>query len=109
MSITKVAPGCVVYNVATEGDLVVDAPGSVLTTALLPDTTSAGGGSGGDGKVVGVPMRSEVGLDGGAAWKDAVLGNAWSFEQVYAFNADADVAAMEMHAMQLHAAAAATL
>ena len=94
----RVAPGCVVYNVATAGDLVLDEAGSVLTTALL-------GGTG--GAVDEVPMRSRVDLDGGKAWKEAVLANAKSFEQVYEANSDADVGAMEAHSKGLHAAAAA--
>lgn len=95
-----------VYNVATEGDLVVDAPGSVLTTALLPGTPSDAAEEHG---VKAVAMKSAVDLDGGVAWKEAVLGNPYSFEAVYDANSDADVAAMEQHAKERHAAAAATL
>jgi len=107
----KVAPGCLVYNVATEEDLVVDTPGSVLTTAVLPSTTASDGAAASEGgeKLTAVSMKSQVDLDGGNAWKQVVLENPYSFEQVYNANTDADVAAMEQHAMGLHAAAAAKL
>ena len=106
----KVAPGCLVYNVATEEDLVVDTPGSVLTTAVLPSTTSStSDGASGGSPLSAVSMKSQVDLDGGNAWKQVVLENPYSFEQVYNANTDADVAAMEQHAMGLHAAAAAKL
>ena len=102
-----VAPGCVVYNVVTEGDVVLTEPGSVLTTAYLEAGATEGGAT--EGGVEGAAMASRTDLDGGTEWKRAVCGNARSFEEVYHANGDADVGAMEAHALALHAAAAAKL
>jgi hypothetical protein len=120
-----VAPGCVVYNVASSdpNGIVLTEPGSVLTTALLhaeaspPVEGAVGGGAaaaaaGGaevEGSVREVTMRSTTETDGGQVWKTCVLGNPYSFEQVYEFNGDADVSGMEAASKAIHAAAAAKL
>jgi hypothetical protein len=89
------AKGCIVYNVATSGEIELSEPGSVLTTALLSDGE--------------VPMRSNVELDGGKVWKQAVLGNKYSFEEIYDLNSDADVSVLEIANKALHERAASAL
>ncbi len=91
----NVAKGCIVYNVATSGDIELLTPGEVLTTALLAEGE--------------VTLRGHMDLDGGKVWKGAVLGNRYSFEQIYDLNADTDVSAMEAIARDLHEKAAASL
>ena len=48
-------------------------------------------------------------LADGTEWKRAVCGNARSCEEIYNANEDAEVGAMEAHALALHTAAAPRL
>ncbi|KAG5175633.1 hypothetical protein JKP88DRAFT_196778 [Tribonema minus] len=76
-------PGAVVYNVVDDSEEGL----SVAAGGVLVGVGDAQGGQ--------TLVRSSKDVDGGKAWKEAVLGNSRSFEQIYEANMTADVAAVE--------------
>mmetsp|Transcript_10852 Transcript_10852/g.14122 ORF Transcript_10852/g.14122 Transcript_10852/m.14122 type:complete len:549 (-) Transcript_10852:64-1710(-) len=94
----KVAPGCIVYNVVStdpEG-IVIDKPGSILTSTLQATNTGANS----------LTIRSHLDLDGGKVWKQKVLGNDFSFEDIYNSNSAVDVSSMDKISTSMHSSAA---
>ena len=89
------APGAVAYNVVEDGPLVLKA-GEVVTDVFMEDGTKH-------------RQRSTTAVDGGKAWKEAVEGNKFSFEQVYKMNLATDVSKTADLAAAAHADLAAVL
>ena len=89
------APGAVAYNVVEDGPLVLEA-GEVVTDVFMEDGTKH-------------RQRSTTAVDGDKAWKEAVEGNKFSFEQVYKMNLATDVSKTADLAAAAHADLAAVL
>ena len=83
------------YNVVEDGPLVLEA-GEVVTDVFMEDGTKH-------------RQRSTTAVDGGKAWKEAVEGNKFSFEQVYKMNLATDVSKTADLAAAAHADLAAVL
>ena len=81
----------IAYNVVDDTDdgLVLDA-GDVVTDVFLEDGTK-------------IRQRSNVAVDGGAAWKTALDTNRFSFEQIYKMNLATNVIAASAVGADAHA------
>ncbi|KAH8043442.1 hypothetical protein JL722_15201 [Aureococcus anophagefferens] len=88
------APGAIAYNVVEDGPRARG--GEVVTDVFMEDGTKH-------------RQRSTTAVDGGKAWKEAVEGNKFSFEQVYKMNLATDVSKTADLAAAAHADLAAVL
>lgn len=78
----KLGTGCIVYNIIdTELDLVL-ADGDVMVGIVGDDGSQ-------------MIIRSNLSIDGGQAWKDAVCDNPHSFEALHVLNGEADIVKIE--------------
>ncbi|KAJ1455983.1 hypothetical protein M885DRAFT_518888 [Pelagophyceae sp. CCMP2097] len=93
----RAAKNSIAYNVVDDSaEGLFLAEGDVVTDVFQPDGTV-------------IRQRSHLDVDGGAAWKDAVPPNAFSFEAIYKMNLETDIVATAKLAAAAHAALRAKL
>jgi hypothetical protein len=93
----RAAKGSILYNIVDDSEegIVVD-EGEVIVGVFQSDGNC-------------VNVKSSIGVDGGKAWKESIMGNPQSFEDIHLANKNADVTAIEDARKAMHEKVAKSL